>query len=467
MARKRGTSRFLAIAMTAALLAGCSMKSGDTPSQAEPVVIKVMYYDERSFFDQYGMLFSALHPDVEIEVVNTQSVKYEPGKDMDKAMMEFIEQQKPDIMMLSADQYTKMAEDGKLLELDSRIEEKGFKKEGLMPGMLDYLKDLSGGKLYGLVPDFYGRVVYYNKDLFEKHHVDLPKDKMSWDELLRLAAMFPTDGSKDNRVYGMSMNYGGLDLYQLANMIGVTQNLNIVDATAKQVTINSDAWKKVFGTALNAMKSGALYTESPNMNGPMQYEDYLLQNPFIAGKAAMTIEGNYLMGEIKQAQEVVKDKAIKNWDIVTMPVDPANPDVSPNVSLNNIFAVSAQSGQIEASWKFLSYITSDEFARVTSKRQTGSMPVRTQYLKDDAGHHFEAFYSLKPVQPAMYKSYSKLPDDFFMKFQEMAQQEMQAASSGQKSLDEALNDLQTKAQEALAAAPPKESPSPSPAASGG
>lgn len=437
--------------LAGSLLGGCALGSDAGENEAQKSALKIMYYDEGSFFDQYGMLFSALHPEVEIEVVTTQSVKWEEGKDMNAAMLAFIDEQKPDVVMLSSDQYKKMAEEGKLLDLEARVEEKGFDKEGIMPGMLDYLREMGGGKLYGLVPDFYSQAIYYNKDLFAKYNIDLPKDKMSWEELFRLAAMFPTTGSEDDRVYGLKMGYNGSDLWQLGSMIGSTLNLNVVDPAGTQVTINSDAWKRVFEMADRAIDSGTLYPEDRNRGGnSMSYEDFLLQDPFIGGKVAMTMDGTYIMEQIKQAQEVVKDKAIQNWDLVTMPVDPANPDSSPYVSLNNIFAVSADSGAIDAAWEFMSYVHGDEFARVTSKRQRGSMPVRTKYLKDEAGHNFAAFYSLKPMQPAMYSSYDKLPENFFGQFMGMAQGLLSAKENDkEKPIADLLDELQTQAQDAL------------------
>ncbi len=449
---KNAWGRMLVSALlSASLLGGCALGAGEGQSKAEKSALKIMYYDEGSFFDQYGMLFSALHPEVDIEVVTTQSVRWEEGKDMNAAMLEFIDEQKPDVVMLSADQYKKMAEEGKIIDLEARVEEKSFDKEGIMPGMLDYLRDMGGGKLYGLVPDFYSQAIYYNKDMFAKYNIDLPKDKMSWDELFRLAAMFPTTGSEDDRVYGLKMGYNGSDLFQLGTMIGSSLSLNFVDPAGTQITINSDAWKRVFEMAGNAIDSGTLYPQDMN-RGPtsMSYEDYLLQDPFIGGKVAMTMDGTYIMDQIKQAQEVVKDKAIQNWDIVTMPVDPANPDSSPYVSLNNIFAISANSGSIDAAWEFMSYVHSDEFARVTSKRQRGSMSVRTKYLKDETGHNFAAFYSLKPMQSSLYSSYDKLPENFLGQFMGMAQGLLSAKENdNQKPIADLLNELQTQAQDAL------------------
>ncbi len=428
------------------------MGAADTNKNADSVSLKVMYFDERAFFDEYGMLFSALHPEVEIEVVSTRNaMQYEPGKDMENEMEKFILAQKPDILMLTPDQYAQMSSQGKLMELDNRVEEKDFGKEGLMPGLLDYLRDLGGGKLYGLVPSFYSQAIFFNKDLFEKYNVELPRDKMTWEDVFRLASMFPTDGSGEERIYGLKMSYGEADLYQIGSTIGTSFNLNILDASATQITMNSEAWKKVFETALSVKQSGALYSENPdNMaGGNMRYEDYLLRDPFISGRAAMLMESNYIVDQIKQAQETVKDKAIQNWDMVTMPVDPANPEVSPFISVNHIFAVSSASGHPEAAWTFLQYIHSDEFARVTSKRQRGSMSVRTQYLKDDEGHNFAAFYALRPVQPAMSRNYEKVPQEFWMNFHQMAVQELKEAEDGRKTVAEALDSLQAKAQDAL------------------
>jgi len=442
---------FVSVLLAASLLGGCALGSDAGENEAQKAALKIMYYDEGSFFDQYGMLFSALHPEVDIEVVTTQSVKWEEGKDMNAAMLDFIDEQKPDVVMLSFDQYKKMSEAGKLLDLDARIEEKSFDKEGIMPGMLDYLRDMGGGKLYGLAPEFYSQAIYYNKDLFAKYNIDLPKDKMSWDELFRLAAMFPATGSEDERVYGLNLGYNGSDLFQLGTMIGSTSNLNFVDPAGTRVTINSDAWKRTFETASTAIDSGTLYQEDMNRGGgSMSYEDYLLQDPFISGKAAMVMNGTHIMDQIKQAQEVVKDKAIQNWDIVTMPVDPANPDSSPYVNLNNLFSISANSGAIDTAWKFISYVHSDEFARVTSKRQRGSMSVRTKYLKDDAGHNYAAFYSLKPMQPAMYSNYDKLPESFMGQFMGMAQGLLSARENNkEKPIADLLDELQTQAQDAL------------------
>ncbi|RKP47349.1 extracellular solute-binding protein [Cohnella endophytica] len=435
--------------MCAGVMAGCSSGGNESKKDVKST-LKVMYYDERSFYQQYGMLFSAVYPNVEIEVVSTQNIAYEEGKDMKKAMQDFIDEQKPDVLMLSTDEYTTKASEGKLYNLESFIKKDKYDLEGIVPGVIDYVKGLSDGVLYGMSPNFYSQAIYYNKDMFEKYGVTLPKDKMSWEELLQLAARFPTTGSKEDRVYGLKTGYQ-TQLYYFGLNIGNSQGLSYINPTAKQLMINSDSWKAAFEVADKAIKSGSLYMENQNgMSGGSTYEDYLLSDPFIGGKVAMVIEGNYLMNQLSEAKARLKGKGIQNWDLVTMPVNPQKPDESTGMSMNQIFAIDANSPNAEAAWKFISYVNGDDFARVTSKLQNGSFPIRTKYLDGgEGGHHMEAFYSLKPAQNNMYKDWDKLPQEFFMKFDGLTQQEMQNVTDGKSTISEALDNLQAKGQQML------------------
>jgi len=449
----RTTIRRFAIplALIGALLTGCSSGTGTDGADGQPTTLKVAYYDERSFYQQYGMLFYALHPNVEFEVVSTQSIRPEPGEDYRELMNAFFEEHQPDILFLDSNQYEQMAGEGKLVELETRITQEAFDAEGLLPGMVDYLREKAGGKLHGLTPEFYSQAIYYNKDLFTEHGVPFPEDRMSWDQLFQLAARFPTDGNEEERVYGLKMGYQ-TSLFQMANGIGATQGLSFVNPANKQVTINTDSWKKTFETALAALESGALYTEDPfQPRGGTTYEEYIFGDPFISGKIAMAIDGTHLMTQIEEAGNYSNEKmkAISNWDLVTMPVDPQRPDESASINFYNIFAINAASQNIDMAWEFIQYIHSDDYARVTSKTDTGRLPIRTKYIADEEGHRLEAFYALKPSQTDLYKGFENLPSDFFMQFDGLANGEMEAVTNGTQSVSEALDSLQTKAQALL------------------
>lgn len=451
------------------LVTGCSFGGKNEQKENEQSTLKIMYYDEGSFFQEYGMVFSALYPNIEIQVVENRKMYQSENKDMDAALEKFITEEQPDILMLDTDQYKKLALDGKLYDLDPVMEKEKYNTEGLIPGMLDYLRENGGGQVFGMTPSFYSQVMFYNKDLFEKYQIEPPTNRMSWDQTIQLARRFPTDGDKKERIYGLKMGYSE-DLFEMASILANSENVNYVNASQKQMTINTDSWKNAFKQAIDALDSNALYFDSMRNQGgdePMaqSYEDYLLSDPFIAGRLAMTMGDINFINQIKQAaeNEKVKDKIVKNWDIVTVPVGQQNPDQSSMMSFNNIFSIRSESPSKDAAWKFLSYVTSEDFARVKSKSNNyNGLPVRTKYITDTEGHNFAAFYDLKPSTFNSYKDFDKLPQSFWGEFRGAASQELEKVKKKEQELDAALDILQVKGQEMLL----KEDPVPTEGAEG-
>lgn len=461
---KRLLKKAVPAVLAVSLLAGCSLGGTKESNSNEQATIKVMYHHEDSFYREYGMLFSALYPEIDVQIVSTQSIYNNAGNeeefDYQKAMEEFIETEQPDILMLGMDDFEKKAQEGLLYDLQSSIAKDKYDTEGIVPGLIDYMKELGGGQLYGLPGSFYSQVLFYNRDLFDQYNIPHPTDQMTWSEVIQLARQFPTDGDKEDRVYGLKLGYSN-DLSQITSTLAQSEGLSYVNATEKQMTINTTGWKNAVQTALDAINSGSLYFENEHQDQMMTsytYEDYLMRNPFLSGRLAMTVEGNHIMSEIKQAKDYIKEDGllIENWDMVTMPVSSQNPDSSTSTWYNNIFAISEQSPNKDAAWKFLSYITSDEYARVMSKTSfNNGFPIRTSYIKDEEGRNFEAFYKLKPSRNmnSMYKDYDKLPPQFNMEFHGILMQEMQAIKDGNKTIDEALETVHTKGEELLLAEP--------------
>ncbi|BBI35015.1 ABC transporter substrate-binding protein [Cohnella abietis] len=447
MIRKFRIELIIVLAMLTGLLVGCSTKTEERSDTRS--TLKVMYYDKNGYYYQYGMLFSALYPNVDVEVVSTNDINYEDGEDRNKALIKFIDEQKPDVLMLSAEQYKQLSNEGRLYDLDARAKRDKYDLDGIVPGVISYIRELSEGKLYGLSPSFYSKAVYYNKDLFTQYGVPLPEDKMSWDSLLQLAARFPTSGTGEDRIYGIQRKHS-YDLYNLGTNIGSTMGLDVFNVSSMKMTINTDSWKAAFETAQKAIQSGAMYTiENQGAMSYNTYEDYLFESPFINGKIAMVVDDNGLRNQIKAAQSANKERAIKNWDIVTVPVNPQNPDVTDTMSIDQIFAIDAKSTNIEAAWKFISYVNSDEFAKVKSKINSGSLPVRTKYIKDEEGHNLQAFISLKPVEATLYKDYDKLPNEFFSQILKLTQEQLSQVTNKQQSISEALDNIQKIGQELL------------------
>ncbi|WP_239614760.1 ABC transporter substrate-binding protein [Cohnella mopanensis] len=467
-------SMSLIFALVIVLLSACgggSKSEGklEPLGKDEQVKIKVMFWDSNYFFQEYGNMFATQFPNVEIEVVNMQSIYSEDSTDtMEERFNKFIETNKPDVLLLQPDQYEKFAQDGKLLALDSVIEQDKFDLEGIHPAILKLLREQGGGKLYGLTTDFSSAALFYNVDLFKKYGVDLPRDSMSWEEIFDLAKRFPTDGDKDKRIYGLTTDtYMTLD--NLIQTIGSAQDLRILNGDASDLNINTDSWKKVFQSTVDAAKSGALYVPSEadrNFNFSTM-EDMFKQNLFIMGRSAMSFKYSYEVQQIIQAKEQLKNVTPVNWGIVTAPVDPNNRNQSSYFSLGNTFAVSANAGSPRAAWEFVKYINSDAFAKLKSKSSYGNLMSRTAYNADKDGRSMEPFYKLEPKANTN-NEYMKAPTSFFGTFSTIVKDEVDAVMTDKKSVDEAVKEIQQKGQAELLKAKEaakqeaakKESPSP-------
>lgn len=452
---KKSLFAVLSFALLIGLMSACSgegIKEGELAplSKDEQVKIKVMSWDSNYFFQEYGNMFATQFPNVEIEVVSMQQMYNEMATEtMEERLAKFLDVHKPDVLLLQGAEYEQLAGQGKLLALDSVIGQDKFETEGIHPAILKILREQGDGKLYGLSPDFTSSALYYNIDLFKKHGVELPKDSMSWEEVFELAKRFPTDGDKDSRIYGLSM-----DVYTristLIRQIGTEQDLRMLNADGSVFNIDTDSWRKVFQSAIGAAKSGALYvpTEADRMFNFTTMEEMYQRNLFVMGRSAMAFKSSYEVQEIVRAKEHLTGVAPVNWGIVTAPVDPSNRNQSGYLNLNNIFAVSADSANPRVSWEFIKYINSDGFAKLKSKSLYGSLLSRTKHNPDTDGRSMEPFYKLEPKNNPN-NEYTKAPVQFFTALASFIDAEVDAVMNDKRTVEEAIQTIQEKGEAEL------------------
>lgn len=453
-------------------VSACSFSNPKGVDHLTEASLKVLYYSEDSFQFEYGMLLAALYPNLEIRVIGTNSIYWDQDPeeefDYDTALFKLIEREKPDLMLLQPEQYTKLAKDNKLYNLDTAVKQSNFDLDGIAPTLLEYLREAGNGQLYGLANSFNSRALFYNKDLFDQYQIPYPTDDMSWEELFHLAMRFPMDGEEDERIYGLKISESR-NLFELASWIGYTEELSLVDSSTKQVTLQSELWVKVFQQALDMIQSGNLYADNGlagsvirggNAGGTgelikfvelVEVED---RNPFIAGRVAMSLEYSSMIQMIKQAKERSRndEAVIQNWDIVTVPVGEQMADRNPYMAMRQIFAIAADSPNKEAAWEVLSYITGDNYAKAKSKANLSGLSARTAYLNDGEGRNYEAFYRLKPSSlQLLYGDPDMLPKDFAEQFAADARKELERVTNQEVALEDALAELEHKANLALLA----------------
>lgn len=438
------------VALASVLLAGCT--SRPAPEAEQTSSLKVMFSDEGYFYQQYGDLFAMEKPNIEIEVISTNGIYRDNPDgivDYSTAVEEFIEKEQPDVVMLNTETYEKMASAGKLAEMDSLIERDKYDTQSIYPALMEILKEKGGGKLYGLAPTFYGNVVFYNADLFAKYGIEVPHDGMTWQEILDTARRFPTDGDTDSRVYGFGNNYS-MTMEQLASNIAATQGLNYINTDTMQVTLNTDSWKQAYKLAMDAIDSQAIYNPGDEGFQGGSMEDYYKSQLFLMGRMAMTVEGPYMLQNLKSVQDQVNDYKPFQLGAVAGPVDPADPGTSRNIFFNDILGIRANSPNADAAWEFIKFVNGEKLANIKSRTMNGGLLSRMNTSKEYNGLNLDVFYKLKPsLSRDSGVDYTKIPEAFHMGYYGILTREIQLAQDKKKSIEEALQTVQDESQALL------------------
>jgi multiple sugar transport system substrate-binding protein len=442
-------------------------------SREDKGTLKVAYFDEQAFNMQYGNAFQAMFPNIQLEVVSTQSVfdAADPVTEMEK----LLDEQKPDAIYLTEEQYAALAKKGKLYDLDAVIKQDDFDLDSFLPSVIGLLKANGGGKLYGLSPDFTSQALYYNKDMFDKYGIPNPKDGMSWEEVIQLASRFPVKKDGNDALNGLFQSSDATNPAELIRTIGEAKGLLFADADAKTVSIDTPEWKSIFQLVTDGYKTGAISMPSDGgsgqgggsmtmrgMGGKKTFRIGPDSMRFMTGQAAMAIDGPML-------KDMMGDKNLKggggpgisvkggdggggpsplkdiNWDVVTVPTDPSQPDVTGSFHLESVFSINASSENLPAAWEFLKYANGEQLAKSNSK-MSPTLSARTAYKTEVEGKNMDAFYALGANEQSLLQT---LPNGFAKSFADLASEQIKKVVDGTQSVDEALKNIQTQGQDLL------------------
>ncbi|WP_042168586.1 ABC transporter substrate-binding protein [Paenibacillus gorillae] len=441
---RRGTSKLFLIAFCGLMLlflaAGCTGKS---KQEAVSGTVTIMYIYQDSFYREYGDLFASKYPDVSVTVAETNNLYHETD-DRERKLREWIDKEKPDILELTQDDYERLAGEGVLLDLEPLIQKDKYPMESFLPSITELLKVKGGGRIYGLPPSFMAAALFYNQDLFDQHGVAYPTDQMGWMEVLALAERFGGGAaqSPESKVYGLSLMPWESSPVGLMYKIGRANQLSEVNAQTMQVQIDSEGWKQAATQALAAFRSDSIkQIELKEMT-----EDVWKKQAFLEGKSAMTLAPFSFIYEVDEA---FKKKGMQ-WSLVTEPVDPKNPAYAGSLNVGSIYAINAKSANVQAAWKLISYMSSDEMAKIKS-RSSFNLLSRKGYMTELNGHSLDSFYKLDfNVNNRI--SYGKIPTRFYNDFYAVMSNKLQKVQAAELTLDQAFREAQQEGQHALDAA---------------
>ncbi|MEU6065773.1 MULTISPECIES: extracellular solute-binding protein [Streptomyces] len=226
------------------------------------------------------------------------------------------------------------------------------------------------GKTYGvpIVTDTLALV--YNKALFKKAGItEAPK---TWDEL-------KSDAAKVKAKAGVDGYWGSTQAYYAQSFL-YGEGTDTVDASAKKITVNSDAAKKAYGTWLGLFSGKGLHKADTTADAYAH-----IQDAFVNGKVAAIIQGPWEITNFYKGA-AFKDKS--NLGIATVPAGSSGKAGAPTGGHNlSVYAGSDKAHQA-AALKFVNFMTSAK-SQSTIALKNSTLPTRddayTDQVKADPG----------------------------------------------------------------------------------
>jgi multiple sugar transport system substrate-binding protein len=238
-----------------------------------------------------------------------------------------------------------LAEDGVIVDVTDWIErdKAEIKPDDFLPHIYDYYT-LYDGRRYGLPYDGDSHVLFYNKEIFDRHGLKPPA---TWDEYIGNAKTITEAESKDG-IYGAAILGAKIPVIILSTfanrLTGFGGDFLKEDGTS---ALDSDA---ALGAAQSLLEAAPWALPTPLET---RFEEGL--PAFLNGKAAQIEFWTDLGG---YAQDPNGSKIVDKWGVARIPLGGSNK--TPRLALNAgfAFAITEGSQKKEAAWELIKLATS-------------------------------------------------------------------------------------------------------------
>lgn len=415
----------LSLILVGAILSGCggeNQNQGQSGTKETKTVINFWHYWDgnngnamKEIVDQ----FNAANSDIEVKAV------FIPGGElMTKLQSVMGSNNSPHVVAADITGMAKLRSTGKLLALDDYLKDNGVDVDQFYPALLEYGKQ--DGKIYSLPVSTNNLALFYNKDLFKQAGLDPNQPPVTWDELKKDAEIIQ---SKIPGIYGFEFYTQVGD-----NGEGLTWQLQPF------------LWQ----TGADFIKDGKAAFNNPQGLQALTFITDLIKNKlapvgswddFSKGKAAMVIDGSWMVGIWKESL---------NFDFGTAMIPiPENGTNATNMGGEQVFVLNKSNQENAAAVRFISYLVQKE-TQIEWDKKTGFMPIRKDVAEDKA--YTDWVNSTEPrllpfVQQQQYAharpSIIEYPDTSLAFAKEIEKAYYQKVSPGEalKNAEKAVNDL--------------------------
>ncbi len=404
-------------------------EAGEKPpaEPAEPITIRVMHQfndAESEKFAEIVAKFEAENPDIKVEVERNNEANY-----YDKLVTTILGGSAPDIARVEPPKAAQYIAAGYAANIDAYIpdEMRGQFFEGTLEPLI---KD---GSLYGLPQDVAVLVLFYRTDMFEA--AGLAGPPTTWDELVSYAEALTEDTNNDGQpdIYGIGL-FGGWGAFEFYPWFWQAGGEMLKEEDGKILpAFNSPEGVAALQFWVDLVKK---YQVMPDGLATAGEDD--VKGPFMAGQMAMFTSGPWTVASLKEATDIEG-----KWSIAPLPEGKEAASVLGGMDL----ILLQQSEQKEEAARFLNFWMQDEI-QLDWAKSLSLLPVKKSLYADP-------FFQTDPLMQAfaatleVARSRPTIPqagevDDLFG-------QAIQAALSGAKSPQEALDEAAQQAAEILEA----------------
>lgn len=339
----------ISASMMALLLAACGGEKqatgGIAPETAKtepskPVTLQMLQDGATITDEEFDTLIAApvkaKYPHITVEMIR--------NKNGNNGLSELITSGSfPDFMFITSLQIKAHRDLGTTEDLTPYIQKFGMNVNQFDPAALQTSKVYGGSeKLYAVPFSLNFLALFYNKDLFDRFGVSHPKEGMTWQETIQLAAKF---SRSENGV-----EYKGLLTNAITDM-STQLSLPRVDPKTNKALINTDGWKKVAEViqGINAIPGN----KGVNLDHFLKTQTLAMVASYDARFAAL----EKLHGTPENF----------NWDVTQFPSYPERPNTSFQ-STGHFLAVSALSKNKNEAFQVIQLLTGEEIQTVITER---------------------------------------------------------------------------------------------------
>ncbi|OWA36734.1 hypothetical protein B9G55_01235 [Saccharibacillus sp. O16] len=371
--------------------------------------------NDRYYREAYTDIYEYTHPEWEVEIVpavDTSRYRY-LAPDSEKAgttatikeLGKLTSGDNPvDVLILDAETLRSAVSSGWTEPLTSYMEQTGDREEDFAPGVIEGLKELGGGELHALAPEYASSALYYNVDWFEKNNVKPPEDGLSWEEAFALTRAASGQDDQGRSVYGLSFT-PTLAEDPLWGIRAYTEPLGLhtFDLKSEEMTVNTTEWLNVWSELADMTRQGALPLNQQPESDPEVYDPFG-GDLFLGGKAAMTIADSSYAADLQTAMnnaDQIEDFKPFRWQTVELPTHPGKEGIGAGIKLGDTFALTAAGKHKSQAWEFIRFVTSEKVQEM-GLHDPYRMPSRLTAISREAqiyGYRPEAFIRLRSAEP--------------------------------------------------------------------